>query len=279
MRALSICVLIASQARADSVAYGDAKAGALKAPQGIACTAEGRVIVADTGNHRLLAYSFKDGALVPGAVFAFPELGSPSRVQIDSRGNVLALDSKTRRIVRVGDDGRFGGFVTPKGVPAGKGYFPVSFKLGPRDELFILDAASSRIIVLDRGGAFQRLIPEPLNARFDDLAVDAKGAVFAVDGRDAQVYAGSAVLASVKGLADFASSIAVTAAGRLVLTDSHGHALLTLGADGAFLGKRSAMGWSAGFLYYPEQLCLDAKGDLFVADRGNNRLQAFTAAP
>jgi hypothetical protein len=225
------------------------------------------VIVADTGNHPLLAYSFKDGALAPGAVSAFPELGAPSRVQIDSRGNVLSLDSKTRRIVRVGEDSRFGGFVTPKGLP-GRGFFPISFKLGPRDDLFILDAASARVIVLDRAGVFQRAIPEPAGARFDDLAVDAKGTVFAVDGRNAQVYAGGAVLASVKGLANFASSIAVTAAGRLVLADSHGHALLTLGADGAFLGKRSAMGWSAGFLYYPEQLCLDANGNLFVAGRG-----------
>jgi sugar lactone lactonase YvrE len=278
MRALLICALTAAAARADSVAYSDSKLVALKAPQGVACTAEGRVIVADTGNHRLLAYSFKDGTLSPGAVFAFPELGSPARVQIDSRGNVFSLDSKTRRIVRVADDGRFGGFVTPKGLPAGKGYFPISFKLGPRDELFILDAASGRVVVLDRAGVFQRLIPEPSGARFDDIAVDSKGTVFAVDGRNAQVYAGAAVLASVKGLANFASSIAVTAAGRLVLSDSHGHALLTLGADGAFLGKRSSMGWSAGFLYYPEQLCLDAKGDLFVADRGNNRLQAFTPA-
>jgi hypothetical protein len=278
MRAVFVCVLVASAARADSVAYGDAKAVALKAPQGVACTAEGRVVVADTGNHRLVAYSFKDGILAPGAVFAFPELGSPSRVQIDSRGNVFALDSKTRRIVRVADDGRFGGFVTPKGLPAGKGYFPISFKLGPRDELFILDAASARVVVLDSAGVFQRSIPEPAAAGFDDIAVDTKGIVFAVDGRNGQVYSGSAVLASLKGLAAFASSIAVTAAGRLVLSDRHGHSLLTLGADGTFLGKRSSMGWSPGFLYYPEQFCLDAKGDLFIADRGNNRLQAFIPA-
>jgi hypothetical protein len=35
------------------------------------------------------------------------------------------------------------------------------------------------------------------------------------------------------------------------------------------------MGWNDGFVYYPGQLCLNASGDVFLADRNNNRVQIF----
>jgi DNA-binding beta-propeller fold protein YncE len=276
IQALIVCALASAAAWADAAAYGDAKGVALKAPQGVACTAEGRVVVADTGNKRLLPFVLKDRALVPGTPIAFPELGTPARVQIDSRGNVLALDSRARRIVRVSDDGRFGGFVTPKGVPPAKGFFPVSFRVGPGDDLYVLDAASSRVVVLDKTGAFLRALAEPAGASFADIAVDpAKGSLFAVDGRAGKVYLGGSVLGNVKDLVTYATAIEVTPRGRLLLADNHGHALIELLADGTFLSKRSAMGWSEGRVYYPEQVCVDGQGDVFVADRGNNRVQVF----
>ena len=36
------------------------------------------------------------------------------------------------------------------------------------------------------------------------------------------------------------------------------------------------MGWGEGLVYYPAQLCVTDKDELFVADRYNNRVQAFT---
>ena len=277
MRRLALlCLLVASAVRADAVAYGDAAGDALKSPEGVACTAEGRVVLADSGNGRLLTYAFKDGALVAGAAIKFPELGVPVRLQIDSRGNLLSLDGKTRRIARVGEDGKFGGFVVPKGVPPGAGFFPVSFKLDKADNLYLLDVASARVVVLDRDGAFVRQVSEPKGATFSDIAVDAKGAVLAVDGPHAMVYSGDALLARVKEYASFPSYITVTEQGLIVLVDNHGNGLVVLGADGAFLGRRLSIGWTEGLVYYPEQICLDAKGNTFVADRGNNRLQAFT---
>jgi hypothetical protein len=272
----ALWLLAASAARADAVAYGDAKGVALKAPQGVACTAEGRVVLADSGNGRLLAYSLKDGALAAGGEIRFPELGTPVRLQIDSRGNLLSLDGRTRRIVRVGEDGKFGGFVTPRGVPPAAGYFPISFKLDAKDNLYILDAASARVVVLAPDGAFIRQIAEPARASFSDIAISSKGAVLAVDSTRGLVYSDGAMLAQLEDHASFASYIAVSASGRIVLVDNHGNGLVTLGADGAFLSRRSGTGWSAGLVYYPEQICIDAKDDVFVADRGNHRLQVFT---
>lgn len=320
IQALIACALFASAARAGAAAYGDAKGAALKSPEGVACTAEGRVVVADTGNRRLVSFSLKDSALVPGAVIAFPELGTPSRVQIDSRGNVVALDSRSRRLVRVSDGGGFGGFVTPSGLPQRGaalrgGWFPVSFKIGPGDDFYVVDAR--RVVVLDRSGKFLREIA----GSFSDVAVDEKGAVFAVDGRTGRLFAveadramagraaesegrvstgdrarrvstgdrnagvaagdgnagvpaGAKLLA--KEVAVFPAAIALAPKGQLAVADSHGHSIVLLSRDGTVVSRRSGMGWTDGRVYYPGQLCADARGDLFVADTGNHRLQVFT---
>jgi hypothetical protein len=289
-RLLILVVAVAAGARAAetfalspaAVAYVDGKGDPLKGPEGVACTAAGRVVAADSGNGRLLTWDFKDGALTGGTSLRFPELGYPARVQIDSKGNVLSLDRKTRRIVRVNDQGKFGGFVAPKGLPLANGYFPTAFKLDASDNVYVLDVASSRVVVLDKTGAFQRQISEPGDANFSDIAVDAKGTLLAVDGTHGVVYASapgaSAFLPLSKSLKDsmsFASYIA-TGPGVIVLVDNHGNGLVVLAADGTYLGRRLSIGWSAGLIYYPGQICIDERGDTFVADRGNNRVQAFT---
>jgi hypothetical protein len=35
------------------------------------------------------------------------------------------------------------------------------------------------------------------------------------------------------------------------------------------------MGWTEGLLYYPAQMAINEKGEAFIADRGNNRVQIF----
>jgi hypothetical protein len=35
------------------------------------------------------------------------------------------------------------------------------------------------------------------------------------------------------------------------------------------------MGWNEGMFYYPSQISVNEKGEVFVADRGNSRVQIF----
>jgi sugar lactone lactonase YvrE len=46
--------------------------------------------------------------------------------------------------------------------------------------------------------------------------------------------------------------------------------------DGAFLGSFGSFGMGPGELRTPHALAFDSQGRLFVADRGNNRIQIFT---
>lgn len=267
-----------------SSGYADEKGVALRSPEGVACTDAGAVVAADTGNGRLVLFTFRDGKLVPGGEVRVPELGRPTRVQLDSKGNVLALDGQGRRIVRIGAGGAFAGFLQLAGIPQGNGFFPIAFKIGPGDVVYLLDASSARVVVVDPAGAFQRQLDLPRGGSFTDIAVDPQGAVYAVDGVRAQVYVAAPNTAAFRPLGkplqdvlNFPGYLTLTSQGPLVLVDQHGNGLVVLGRDGSFLGRRLSIGWSEGLVYYPGQVCIDSRGDAFVADRGNNRIQAFIA--
>ena len=89
---------------------------ALRSPEGVACDERGALVIADTGNARLLTYTWKEGVLDGGAQVKLAQLTYPVRVQIDSKGFVLALDRRTRRIIRVDAKGAYAGYVEGKGA-------------------------------------------------------------------------------------------------------------------------------------------------------------------
>ncbi len=49
-----------------------------------------------------------------------------------------------------------------------------------------------------------------------------------------------------------------------------------LGADDSFLGRQLSAGWTERLLYHRSQTCINEKGEIFIADRGNSRVQIFT---
>ena len=51
--------------------------------------------------------------------------------------------------------------------------------------------------------------------------------------------------------------------------------MVILGRDGAFRGRQLAMGWKEGFVRYPSGLCINAPDRLYMAERGNSRVQMF----
>ena len=74
---------------------------------------------------------------------------------------------------------------------------------------------------------------------------------------------------------NFPASIAVDSRGSIYLADQNGSGVVTLGPDGAFLGRSLVFGWKDGLLRYPSQICTNDKGEFFVADRENSRVQIF----
>lgn len=284
---IAIAALIAAPAaRAEigvmprGTVYADSKGLAFKAPEGVGCSSSS-MIVADTGNGRLLSYEWKDGVLSGGTEIRAAQVTYPVRVQLDSKGNLLVLDRKAKRIARLDAKGAFQGWIDAKGATA---VVPGAFKLDASDNVWVLDLAGDAVLALDASGTVTRKLDLPRGkALFDDIAVDAAGTVYALDAVGAMVWSvekdGTAfkpLTRSLKDVASFPAYLTTDGKGTIFVVDQNGNGLVMLGLDGSYLGRRLAIGWTEGTIYYPAQLCITAAGEMALADRGNNRVQMFS---
>lgn len=260
--------------------YDDEKETGLKHPEGVACTDE-YFIVADTGNNRLVKYTFMD-KVVKTAELEIPVI-SPIAVQVNAKGEIYAIDGRDRRIKIFNADGTEKGNLSPKGSPVARKMVPRSFKIDQDDKIYILDISDGVVLVLDPEGNYLRHIPLPEQAGFcSDIAVDPQGTVFLVDSTEVAVYAAapdadqfSPLSKGMKEYANFPTNIALDKSGTIYLVDKHGGNIVILNRDGSFLAHKFGYGWKESQFYYPSQLCISPAGHFFIADRGNSRVQTF----
>ncbi|MGO9014152.1 MAG: NHL repeat-containing protein [Dissulfurispiraceae bacterium] len=263
--------------------YTDSKGDSLKQPEGVACNYKSLVVVADTGKNRLIKYTFSDGSLQGGDELPVSGLSNPLRVQVNSKGEIFALDGKERRIARISREGALMGYVTPQGLPAPPDFIPRSFRIDGNDAIYIIDIFNARVLVLDPSMKFIRLLPFPDNYGFiSDLAVNAQGTIFLIDSVNSVVYSadknasGFAPLTKpLKENIAFAANIALDNNGTIYLADQNSSTIVTINKDGSFQTRHLSMGWKDGMLHYPTQMCITNSGDMFIADRDNNRIGIF----
>src|SRR3974377_185460 len=74
--------------------YFDDKGAGLNLPEGVACDAKGQVVVGDTGNDRLLRFTYADKAASGGSTIKIAQLTAPPRVPPKYHGGVLDADAK-----------------------------------------------------------------------------------------------------------------------------------------------------------------------------------------
>ncbi len=264
--------------------YFDEKGGGLKQPEGVACNEKSLLIVGDTGNDRLLQYTFQEKSLKAGNEIKIPQLTNPIRVQINSKGEIFVLDGKKRRIIRLNPDGTFKGYVDAEGIPSPSTFVPRSFKIDRNNNIYILDIFTGRVLVLNSEGKYQKQIPFPKDyGFFSDLSVDSKGTLVLVDCVKAMVFSApkdsntfSPLTKDLREYLNFPTSITTDHRGTIYIVDENGSGIVILGQDGSFQGRQLNMGWNEGLLYFPSQMCVDEKGEVFIADRGNSRIQIFT---
>lgn len=265
--------------------YTDEMGGAIRQPEGVACNNDSLFIVADTGNDRLLRYTIQGRDLKGGTEIKIPELAYPLKVQINSKGEIYALDGKKLRIVRMNPNGEFIGYLDPQGFPSST-FFPRSFIIDNNDDLLVLDVLSGSVLVLNPKGSYKKHLDLPENYGFiSDLAIDNAGNLLIVDSVNSSIFIANSesepftpLSKNLKEIARFPTGIAVDERGLIYLVDTNGNKIVVLTKDGSLLGQLLGLGWVDGGLHYPTQLCLNNKGEVFIADRGNSRVQIFTIA-
>jgi len=187
-------------------------------------------------------------------------LNGPDNLAVDLRGDVYVADRDNNRIQKFASSGRFLAALGRNGGDGTAGLGPGEFN-HPRGvttdglgDLYVADSASNRIEKFGPDGRFQ--------ARFGRSGGD-----------------GSAGRA--RGEFNDPRGLATDPAGNLYVADHGNNRVQKLDSNGRFLavwgrnGGEGSSGRGAAQFTRPRGVAVDSAGHLFVADKGNNRVQEF----
>lgn len=260
--------------------------GSLNNPESVHVDDErGEIWVADTKNNLIGVFS-KDGM----PLFSFGSsryLREPRLVRTDPQGRVVVLERDRSRLRIFNYRGVYQGDLVPPRL--GEKAQIAAFCFGPDATLWIADNGAGEILVYDypslrlkrrfgsRGseeGEFQSIA---------DMAVDAKH-VYVLDHTALAVqvfeHGGSFVRGwgqHAMGGANFSlpRGITVDAKGRIAVTDGLRHDIKYFDLDGHFIGHFGGAGREPGSVLAPSGIATGNDGRVYVADRGNGRIQVF----
>ena len=275
--------------------------GQLSAPRNVAIAPDGRIIVLDSGNHRLQIFDV-DGQYVTGWGSQGSEPGQfnePWGLAVDEN-YIYVADTWNHRIQKFTLDG---GFVTLFGRSGSPGDEPETNGLGlffgprdllllPDDRLLITDTGNHRLQLADRDGDFLNVIggfgnvlgqfnePVGLGAGPDSLVYLAdtwngrmqqfNSDLFAVGEWRVDAWTGQSI--------NNKPYTAVDSSGRIYVTDPEGYRVLIFNDFGDYLARFGSFGADVNSFGLPNGIAIDAEDNIYVADATNNRVLKFPPA-
>jgi DNA-binding beta-propeller fold protein YncE len=250
----------------------------LRFPTGVACGND-MIMVADSGNGRLLAGEIFEAQTPVLKTLTYPQIKAPIDVARLSTGDYLVLDGKLRQVAWIDGSYAFKGFLKLNEIPEASDAVIKALSLDTTNNIYLLDTFNEQVLVLDPLGKFIRSVVFPGDFGFmSDIVVSATGTIYLVDSVNNQVYAASPdknEFSSIgSNFSEFATGLVSSDSG-LFLIDRRSGRIILIGFDGNILEQKFGAGYENGQLRFPTALCLDSNKRLFVADQGNNRVQIF----
>jgi trimeric autotransporter adhesin len=264
---------------------GLATSAALYDPSGVAVDASGNIYIADTYNHRIRLVTKSTGIITTvagngtrgysgdGGLATSATLDYPSGVAVDASGNIYIADDENLRIrlvmkstgiiTTVAGDGTVG--------YSGDGGLATSVALGKPSGVAV--DASGNIYIADTYHNRIRLVTK------------STGIITTVAGTGSYGYSGDGGLATS---ATFISpnGVAVDASGNIYITDSGNYRIrlvtkstgiiTTVAGTGSFGDSGEGGLATSAALSRPYGVAVDASGNMYIADSGNERIRLVT---
>ncbi len=230
---------------AEIIEWGDlgTEAGQFDTPVAIAAGG-GHVYVADFGNHRIQKFT-TDGAWVAQWGTEVPgdrQLGGPSGIALDARGDVLVTDFTNHRVLRFSAHGELKQQWGAAGDAPGSFSGPAAIAVDSAGDVLVTDLDGRRIQKFSSAGSFL--------GTWNAVEAHALSAPWGIGlGADGSIY----------------------------VADRGGDRIHRLDPGGRWLSSFGGHGRSPGAFRGPVGVAVSALGNVFVSDHANHRVQAFTS--
>jgi tripartite motif-containing protein 71 len=277
--------------------FAEPAAGTLTLPAQIAA-GPGGIYVTDAQN-RVVRYDDQGTPIgrwgTDGS--AIGEFLGPSGLAAPANGEVYVIDSGNSRVQRFDSSGAALGAWGTTGIDPGQFNFPTDVAVGPDASVYVLE--SDRVQKFSPIGGFQGTwgaagdAPGQFGGALG-IATDPQGNIYVADSNNDRVQkfnANGQLLTSwgtsgtADGQFDYPRDVAVDGAGNVFVVDSQNNRIQRFTADGQFRDRFgsadgvAAAGAGPGELSDPTSVTVDTHGYVYVADRGNDRVQKFVGTP
>ncbi len=268
-------------------------------PYGVTLDAAGNAYVADNNNHRIVKLSPTLSFVQAwGGLGAAPgQLNYPRALASDPAGDTYVADTANDRIQVFTTDGVL---LRGWGVPGrGAGQFtaPAGLAADPTGRLLVSDTVDHRIELFAPGSLAYL---ESWNVRGDltegllgpsGIGVDPRGYVYVADTgnqRVVKLWGDNTFLSEIGvgggvSLSDPGAVAVAPGTGNAYVADTDNDRVLVYAPDGTLLqkwgggGGDGSTGSGPGEFERPRAIAIDAQGEVYVADFGNDRIEKFSA--
>lgn len=209
-------------------------------------------------------------------------LVSPYGVAIDVKGRIYVSEVNTGFLKVFSPGGVLEDEIDLSKL-TGKTVAPGRITFDKNGSLFIADLKNNTIVVLDDKDALVRSLDT--FKYLQKAGADDSGRIVGISayGKAVQVFNRNGELLHAFGdhgdspekNFSFPTGFAVDAKGRLWIADAFQHRLKVFTLEGKLLFNYGRMEEKAGGFFFPVDLCFGEKGELFVLEKGANRLQVF----
>lgn len=268
-----------------SIGFPGSELGQFLEPRDIAALSNGNLVVADTGHKRVQIFDAQYTPLqeIHGDDFPFEE---PVAVAVNSRDEILVLDSILQWVYRYDANGRF---IDRFGGPEAKLFHPRGLTVFEDDTVAVADTGTSRLVFFSADGAPAGVIgglgeaPGLFNEPTDVLR-DAQGTYFAAEAENDRIQRLDAAGNPLNqwtippAYAYDGPHLAAAPDGSILLTESQSNSLLRYAPNGILIDQWTTIGPVS--LLRPVGIYFDnSTHRLYISDVVTHQIHVFELQP